>query len=415
MPIELGRNAPAQTVSARTLAVCPCCGNRGFERLIDFGSVPISGWFRSDPREPAPSAELAFDLCNSCGLVRQLPGAAPRDYGATTRSTAKQFPAYGQALIERLASLGVGPNDLIVDVGSNDGVFLDALRTAGFSRLVGVEPSRQLADSARARGLRVENDYFGPHLVPDLLGAHGPARAIVCRHTLEHVPDPAAFVPALRDCLAPEGGVALLEVPDGAAIPDLMNVYEFWDEHLYCFCAENLARLLDRVGMPAFDAQVQPHLETRNLLLWCGRGRARAPEIGADRDCVALWRGLPARWAEFRERFGAALRDARRPIYLIGGSHSQYNIANYAGIGRFVDHLIDDDPAKLGGFPPILGASPSIISTARFESSARSGTVLITGFGYAKWTARICGHAAKHGMQRIDPRDFIPAASKDGV
>ena len=408
MQTDSGRNALTEAVSEPSRAACPCCAGDSFGRLIDFGRVPISGRFRADPREPVPSAALAFELCNGCGLVRQVPGTVPRDYGATTRSTAKQFPTYGHALIERLVSLGVGPNDLVVDVGSNDGVFLDALRAAGFSRLVGVEPSRQLADSARARGHRVENDYFGPHLVSGLLAAHGPARAIVCRHTLEHVPAPAAFVAALHDWLAPEGGVALLEVPDGAAIPELMNVYEFWDEHLYCFCAENLARLLEATGMPAFDAQVQPHLETRNLLLWCGRDRLRSPAIGANRDCVALWRGLAARWSEFRVRFGAALRGARRPIYLIGGSHSQYNFANYAGIGGFVDHLIDDDPAKLGRFPPILGASPSIISTAQFESSARSGTVLMTGFGYVQWTARIRGHAVTHGMQLIDPRDFIP-------
>lgn len=351
-------------------------------------------------------ARLGFELCAACGLVRQSGGAGPRDYSGTDRATARQFPSYGGELIAKLQSLGVGPEDLVLDIGSNDGSFLEALRGAGFRRVVGVEPSRRLAEDGRARGFAVENDYFAPQIVPRLVATHGHARAAVCRHTIEHVPDPGAFVSALRACLDAKTGVALIEVPDGSAIPELMNVYELWDEHLYCFCAENLTRLVERAGMRVLEIQVQPHLDTRNLLLWCGIGEG-AGFAGAGRNCVSLWRGLEHAWARFRARLEAAVKVAPRPLYLIGGSHSQYNFANYAGIGPLVDRFIDDDAAKIGRFPPVEGGSPSIISTAQFEASARGGTVLKTGFGYPKWTARVSEHAARHGMRVLDPGDFL--------
>lgn len=351
-------------------------------------------------------AQLAFELCAECGLARQCGGTGPRDYGETDRATTGQFPAYGSELIAKLASLGVGPGDLVLDIGANDGSFMAALRDAGFERLVGVEPSRALAQKARARGFEVENDYFGPSLVPRIIAAHGRARALVCRHTLEHVPDPGSFVAGLRDCLVGESGVALIEVPDGSAIPELMNVYEFWDEHLYCFCAANLARLVERAGLRVRDIRVQPHLATRNLLLWCATGGASAG-IPDARDCVPLWRGLASDWAGFRDRLGTALRAAQRPLYLIGGSHSQYNLVNYAGLGALVDHFIDDDPAKLGRYPPVAAGSPSIISTSQFMLSARRGSVLKTGFGYTAWTARIAEHAQRYGMSMLDPFDCL--------
>ncbi len=350
-------------------------------------------------------AELRFELCAACGLVRQSDGA-PRDYSGTDRATARQFPSYGDKLIATLKSMGVGLDDLVLDIGSNDGSFLEALRGAGFTRLVGVEPSRRLAEDGRARGFSVEDDYFGPQMVPRLLASHGRARAAVCRHTIEHVPDPLAFVSALRECLNPETGIALIEVPDGSAIPELGNVYEFWDEHLYCFCAENLARLAERAGMRIHAIEVQPHLDTRNLLLWCGMGEG-AGSTGGGRDCVTLWRRVEQDWTGFRARLQAAVKVAPRPLYLIGGSHSQYNFANYAGIGALVDRFIDDDGAKIGRFPPVAEGSPSIISTAQFEASARGGSVLRTGFGYPKWTARVSEHAARHGMRVLDPRDFL--------
>ena len=350
--------------SEAAVRACPCCGGRGFEPLIDFGEVPVSGHYRVDPEYRPQSARLAFEVCAECGLVRQADLAAPRDYSGTTRPTARQFPAYGTELIARLTSLGVRADDLVLDIGSNDGSFLEALRAGGFARLAGVEPSAQLAEQARKRGFTVESDYFGPELVARLLERYGPARAVICRHTLEHVPDPFAFVAALHRCMGPDA-VALVEVPDGSAIPELMNVYEFWDEHLYCFCAENLGRLIGRAGMSVFETQVHSHLETRNLLVWCGTGAMAAQEASAlsDRDCAALWRLLVPEWEGFRARFGAAVRGTPMPVYMIGGSHSQYNLASYAGIGGLVHYMIDDDPEKVGRIPPISEGSPSIIST----------------------------------------------------
>jgi len=166
---------------------------------------------------------------------------------------------------------------------------------------------------------------------------------------------------------------------------------------------------MDRAEMPIFEIAVHPHLETRNLLVWCGSNDfAQASTSGApERNCTTLWRRLARDWEAFRQRFAAAVKAAQKPVYMIGGSHSQYNLANYAGIGGLVGHLIDDDPEKLGRIPPILGSGPSIISTAQFEASARGGTVLKTAFGYPTWTARVCAHAASLGMRIIDPHDFI--------
>jgi hypothetical protein len=75
-----------------------------------------------------------------------------------------------------------------------------------------------------------------------------------------------------------------------------------------------------------------------------------------------------------------------------------------------VDYFIDDDPAKIGRFPPVAGGSPSIISTLQFENAAKAGTVMKTGFGYPKWSARICEHAVRHGMRILEPKSFIDTA-----
>lgn len=388
---------------------CSCCGMLGVQPLLDFADVTLTGHFRKSSDVASQRIQLGFELCIQCGLVRQKAGGGPREYVEVTRSTSLQFPAYVHALIERLRASGVGPDDLVLEVGANDGLFMSALRDAGFKKLMGVEPSQDLAVAARARGHNVVCDYFGPELVPTLLAQYGAARAVICRHTLEHVPQPAAFVGALAQCLDGDRALALVEVPDGSAIPDLLNVYELWDEHLFCFSQSNLVRLLQRAGLEVLETAIQPHLETRNLLAWCKKAKVvRVRPLGSeDTACVALWQSLPERWDAFKSAFAKALSETPRPVYAIGASHSQTNLVNYAGVGKQVDFFIDDDAAKVGLLPPVAEARNAILSSAKFEASAKGGTLIKTGFGYEKWTQKLCGVALARGMTVLDPKDFI--------
>ena len=388
---------------------CPCCGGRRFESLLSFKGVPISGVFRSAATDALPRLDLDFELCANCGLARQVASSIPRDYAEVTRATALQYPAYVHDLVSKLWESGIGANDLVLEVGANDGMFLDVLRDAGFKRVVGIEPSQQLAAAAHARGHNVVRAYFDTDLVPRLASEHGAARAVICRHTLEHVPEPLDFVRALRQCLADEGSIALVEIPDGSAIPDLMNVYELWDEHLSYFSPRNFLRLLAAGGLYAIETAVQPHLETRNLLAWCRPASAVAnlEQTEPDRRNVALWKSLPPRWERFLAGFVEALRSAPGPVYAIGASHSQSNLINFSGVGQWVDSYIDDDTAKLGRLPPVGEARSGIFSTADFERSARSGSLVTTGFGYPRWTERLRAHAKAHGMTIIDPQLFF--------
>jgi hypothetical protein len=84
-----------------------------------------------------PLIDMTFELCSQCGLVRQMASSGPREYVEVTRSTSLQFPLYVNSLIGKLRSSGIGPNDLVLEVGANDGLFMTALREAGFNNLVG--------------------------------------------------------------------------------------------------------------------------------------------------------------------------------------------------------------------------------------------------------------------------------------
>ncbi len=352
---------------------------------------------------------IATEYCRDCGLIRQTPNLEVKlDYTGRERATARQLPDYTDRIIGSLSELDVAPDDLILEVGSNDGTFLKALRCAGFRNLLGVEPSGWLAGRASASDLTVVNDFFNRDLAVKIVEGYGAARAVICRHTLEHVPDIRGLVQGISDVLD-TGGLCFVEVPDTDWIISDLFAHEIWDEHISYFRASSLARLLQTSGLvPPRSARIR-FRDTRNLLSWSRRGAASDLVAGDLVDDATGWPELAkSRWDAFAVRLRAAVAAAPRPIIAIGASHIQLNFLNFTGLDNSVDLLIDDDFAKAGRCAPLASLVP-ILSTPQALQSVRSGTVCEPPFPirrYPAWEDRICDTLSPYRVGSITPYDL---------
>lgn len=376
--------------------------------MVGFKNIPATGIFRSQIDGEVPSGDLHFDACLSCGLLRRRDFSCPPDYTDRPRSTEKQLPNYRDDLLAVIANLAKH-EDLIADIGSNDGTFLRLLRETGYCNTYGVEPAFALAELSRQSGLRTQSGYFGPDIVKTLIATYGAVRLATCRHTLEHVPFPGNFVAAIRDLLLPGRGNALIEVPDSAVIPDWFNFVELWDEHLHYFTESTLRLLLRRNGLSVEQAIPFRHLDTRNLLVQASVADPLVSDARSEPDhaSVAKWVDFSSKFQQFAGRFKNEVARMPRPIYLVGASHPQCNFINYLRIGEFVDFMIDDDPGKAGKYPPIRGAGVNIITTEEFFASPKGGTLVLTGFGYPGWTKKLIEQASGKSMTIVDPKSFV--------
>lgn len=383
---------------------CIVCDARERRGLVDFGRIPRTGGFLSDPSETVPSRRLRFDYCTGCGLVSQVDdGGYSADYTHVNRGTERQLPAYADRLIDSLAADGAARDGLIIEVGSNDGTFLSSLERAGFRHRLGIEPSQALADIARSRGHAVEAVHLDAATAPSLRAAHGTAAAVVCRHTLEHVPAPKALLEAMAMLLAP-GGRLLLEVPDSTTILDDLFGHELWDEHLTYFCAPHIRTLLARTGFDVEVVDMASHLGSRNVVAWARRSGstgAAAPDASEAARLAAMCGRFDGRWRAFGEALQKSLQECPRPVLAAGASHPQTNFLHFTGLASLVDGLLDDDPAKIGRHVPLARPVP-VMSCAALDGH-EGGTLLLTGFGYRGWMDRLRETGSRRGLRTVDP------------
>jgi SAM-dependent methyltransferase len=168
------------------------------------------------------------------------------------------------------------PPGRLLEIGSGYGLFLAAARDGGYD-VRGVELSRAGAENARANlGLEV----FCGQLADS--PAH-PADVICFWDTLEHVPDPLAFLLEVRARLSP-GGVFALSVPYFSSLPARVLRSRWWtlkpEQHIWQLTPATLRLVAARAGL-VITTMITSPLSRAN--------------VGRTDSLVALGRAIPGR------------------------------------------------------------------------------------------------------------------------
>ena len=153
---------------------CRVCGNHALEVYLDLGQTPLANAYLT-PEEFAHEQwfELAVAFCPECYLS-QLTAVVPPElmfehylYVSSTTWTFRQHcENLATSVVERLQVHK--PEMLALDIGSNDGCLLSCFARLGF-RVVGVDPARNLAAEAIARGIDTITAYWGSDSVVDTI------------------------------------------------------------------------------------------------------------------------------------------------------------------------------------------------------------------------------------------------------
>ncbi|HEY3355907.1 MAG TPA: class I SAM-dependent methyltransferase, partial [Polyangia bacterium] len=167
-----------------------------------------------------------FVRCHDCGLtyINPVPAADAlaahyarygREYFTNREKLRQDFAPqrYGRelAFLRRAGARG-----RLVDVGCATGSFLAAAQGAGFTSTVGVDIAGPSCAYARSLGLDAREGDFTAGFLDE-----ASADTVAMWATLEHLPDPAAFVAAAGRVLG-AGGLLVVSVPNMRSLSQLL-------------------------------------------------------------------------------------------------------------------------------------------------------------------------------------------------
>jgi len=219
----------------------------------------LANAFLGKESEFATEKQFPLDLylCETCGLVQLLdiidPETLFRNYvyvTGTSATMAAHNKAYAATVTERL---GLGKDDLVVEVASNDGSLLRYFDSHGV-RTLGIEPARNIARIAREAGIATVEEFFTSTLARELRDAYGSARAIIANNVLAHVDDTRDFLFGARTLLAPDG-LLVVEVPWLGKLVANLEYDTVYHEHLCYFSLTALSQIYSAAGLSVVEVE----------------------------------------------------------------------------------------------------------------------------------------------------------------
>lgn len=359
---------------------CPVCTSTATEPFLRRADVPVhQNQLFASPESAAAATrgELEMTFCRACGFVfNRTFDEAKLSYGDDYQNSqicSPFFQEYVDGLVRRIVDgLGIRGKS-IVEIGCGKGYFLERLVAADAgNRGAGFDTSYEGPLSVLGGSLTFHRRYYG-----GLADAAEPPDAVVSRHVIEHVAEPAAMLQSIRSALdAAPDAVVVFETPCVEWILRNRVVWDFFYEHCSLFSAASLTTLFERCGFTVTGVR---HVFNEQYLWLEARPapRSETPPLhpggigDACRDFARFEHELVAGW---RERIGTLSRNGG--VALWGAGAKGVTFAGLVDAERaLIDCLVDLNPQKQGHF--VAGTGHPILGPASLAGRGVRNVVLM--------------------------------------
>ena len=339
------------------------------EPFVDFGLMPLGNGFLL-PEQFADEYRfpLQVGFCSSCTMVQLLEQPDREQmfhenyayFSGTSRYMAMHFKEFAEHVRKDFLS---GPDPLVVEMGSNDGIMLQNFAQANIRHL-GIEPSKNVALVAKERGINTITEFFETDLAQRIVSEHGQADAFLAANVMCHIPYIHGIAEGIRILLKPDG-VLLFEDPYLGDVLEKTSYDQIYDEHTFLFSATSVQRLFERYGMEIVDVEPQTtHGGSMRYVLAFKGARSISDRVAMQIEKErAMGLHLPETYDRFRrncehsrDKLLELLTDLKgrgKRVVGYGATSKSTTIINYCGITPdLVEFISDTTPIKQGKFSP---------------------------------------------------------------
>jgi SAM-dependent methyltransferase len=148
-----------------------------------------------------------------------------------------------------------GNYQFAVEIGSNDGYLIGQFNKSG-KKILGVDCSKQMCDTANANGVRSIQRVFGVSVANEVLNSDGKADIIIANNVFNHSNNPLDFAKAVAALLS-DDGVFIFEVPYWLIMIQSNRFVDMvYHEHISYFTVKSCLNLLNAAGLEMVDFEI---------------------------------------------------------------------------------------------------------------------------------------------------------------
>ena len=352
---------------------CRICKGTEFREVINFGETPLLvNNLLTDPNGVDPVYPLLVEQCQKCFLVQIRDTVEASDlyqkqdylfFSSDMPNLADYFKEFADSIKEYIT-----PDDLTVEIGSNDGVFLQHLDC----RVLGVDPATNVVLRALKKGIPTISGFFDEITARRIKDEWGQAKLITGFNCVAHIDDLDNLMRGVQTLLS-DDGVFVAEVNYWGDMVKNRNYGLIYHDHFSYFTLRDWINYAPKFGLNVFDAMIPPaqgdisnpelSAEAFNIRIFMDRGKRplteRTEELfksEVDLDSFDTVEKYAKDIKADAKKLGNLIRrlSKEHTIAGYGASAKAFSIFQLAGIDEtHIDYFVDDSKAKQNKYAPI--------------------------------------------------------------
>ncbi|MAJ50846.1 MAG: hypothetical protein CMB82_04425 [Flammeovirgaceae bacterium] len=346
---------------------CRVCDSEELIPYLSLGLSPLANNLTTKKNNNEDVYPLELNFCDNCSnsqLNIVVPPEKMFDEYLYLSSTTEVFQKHFSNLASKLKKdLNLNKNSLVVDIGSNDGIFLSPLNELGINS-IGVEPAKNIARAANSKGLKTYSEYFDRKTVNKIIKTHGKADVVSAFNVFAHN-DKLKEIRDNTSLLLKNNGQFIFEVQYILRTLEDLTFDNIYHEHVNYWCLTSLQYFFKNSDMKIYKVEeIDTHGGSIRVYATKNKSKKLSPSVGRmlkkekdfKLDKVDTYHKFAFKVEKIKKDSLAKINtliSEGKSIIGYGAPAKATTILNYFGLNEtHFKFTIDDNKLKQGKFIP---------------------------------------------------------------
>ena len=341
---------------------CPVCSSSPQETFFELLDMPVFCnllWRDCQAAHNCSKGDIKLAFCPTCGFIGNVAfDPAKLEYTEDYECSldfSPRFQTYAKSLAKRLIEEHELRHKKIIEIGCGKGDFLLLLCELGQNYGIGFDPTYVY---------QPEHDHYQVEFIQDYYSekyAHYQSDLIICRHTLEHIPNPASFLTTLRQNIGESHNPEIFfEVPNAL---DTFHDLAIWDiiyEHCCYFSHVSLSSVFTRCDFQVTETQEEYRgqflcLEAFPSHATQGLTAKQTEALTQLKDDIRIFSSKFHQKVAYWQTKLQEIASNNQRVVLWGAGSKGVTFLNIIKEQRQIEYVVDINPNKEGKFIPGTG------------------------------------------------------------
>ena len=337
---------------------CRVCDSKKLKKVISLGSQPLANNLLITKEEKFKKFPLDIMFCSKCcnsQLSISINSKKMFDNYLYKSSISKDLVLHFEKIAKKIKNIFKInlKNDLIIDVGSNDGIFLKACKKIGYQNLIGIEPAKNLANESTKNGFKIINDYLNQSTVKKI---NQKAKIISASNVFAHVSDLNELTRNMIELLD-QNGIIIIEIQYLPTMIDNLIFDNIYHEHVNYWSLISLINFFKKFKFKVFNCEkINTHGGSLRVYV-CNETNKRKASLNVTK-LMLLEKKKKINKYSYYKNFNKKINIRKKKIFsfliknkkknIIGyGAPAKATVAiNFYKISNFLKYIVDDNPLK---------------------------------------------------------------------